>query len=186
MILNSSNPCNLATLPIHFLFAVFTKSTRKQMCHQTVEGKHSSESQSRLLLHGLITQYNNTSSSTSYDIQFIISTTPELVMLTFSCARHTTPWWRGNPCNSGVLRVDVPLQALRLFTPCSFSRQLAADNIFRRGRTKIEILLVLTFTGNDTLHGVPQSWTCWLKSSYYLWVYFCIDLFVKKIKYRLE
>jgi hypothetical protein len=156
------------------------------MCHQSVEANRSSESQSRPLLHGVITQHNNTSSSTSYDIQFIISTTPELVMLAFSCARHTTPWWRGNFCNSGVLRGDVPLQALRLFTACSLSRQLAADNIFRRGRTKIEFLLVLTYTGNDTLHGVPQSCTYWLKASYYLCVYFCVDLFVNKRKYRLE
>lgn len=155
------------------------------MCHQSVEANRTSESQSRLLLHVVITEHNNTSSSTSYDIQFIISTTPELVMLAFSCARHTTPWWRGNFCNSGVLRVDVPLQALRLFTACSFSRRLAADNIFRGGRTKIEILFVLTYTENDTLHGVPQSWTYWLKFSYYLWVYFCIDLFVNKRKCKL-
>lgn len=134
-ILSSYNRCILATLPTHFLFAVFANSTRKQMCHQSVEGKPSSESQSRLLLHGLITQHNNASSSTSYDVQFIVSTTPELVMPTFSCARRTTPWWRGNQCNGGVVRVDVPLQALRLFTACSFSRQFAAD-IFRGGRTK--------------------------------------------------
>jgi hypothetical protein len=144
------------------------------------------ESQSRHLLHGVITQRNNTLCSTSYDIQFIFSTKPELVMFAFSCARHTTPWWRGNFCNSGVLRVDVPLQALRLFTACSVSRQLAADNIFRRERTKIEILLVLTYTGNDTLHGVPQSWTYWLKFSYYLYVYFCIYLLVNKIKCILD
>ena len=147
-----------------------------------MEAKRSSENQNRLLLHGVIIQKINTSTSTSYDIQFIISTAPELVMLAFSCARPTTPWWRGNFCNSGVLRVDVPLQALRLFTACSFSRQLAVENIFRRGRTKIEVHLVLTYTGNDRLHGVPQSWTYWLKSSYYLWVYFCLDLFVKKKK----
>jgi hypothetical protein len=152
------------------------------MCHKSVEANSSPESQSRLLLHGVITQHNNTSSSTSYDIQFIFSTTPELVMLAFSCARHTTPWWCSNFCNSGVLRVDVPLQALRLFTACSVSRQLATDIIFHRGRTKIEILLILIYTENDMLHGVPQSWTYWLKFSYYFYVYFYIDLFVNKKK----